>query len=142
MNTRSDLPPRISASSTSTSGSLSARRLSISACMGVINMLLYAKKAGLRPLSVLLPASARQHESSRSSIALGRSRAVRLPARGRACDSGSGAVRVAACAIAIDAIVLALGTQRARQRKWLAGLAVAPEQLHRAAQAEQRVVVR
>src|SRR5207244_5634992 len=54
----------------------------------------------------------------------------------------SGAVCGAPRAIAIEAVVGALGTQRARQRQRLAGLAVAPEQLHRAAQAEQGVVVR
>ena len=40
-----------------------------------------------------------------------------------------------------SAVVLALGAQRARQRERLAGLAMAPQQLHRAAEAEQRVVV-
>src|SRR6476660_6051278 len=51
-------------------------------------------------------------------------------------------MRVAARAIAINAVVLSFGTQRTGQRERLAGLAMAPEQLHRAAEAEQRVVVR
>ena len=104
------------------------------------NLLLYAKKAGVRPLSVLLPASARRHESCRSSIASGRMRAGHLSPAGRACDALR-RVRVAPGAVAIDAVVLALRAQRAGQRERLAGLAVAPQQLHRAAQAEQRVVV-
>ncbi len=49
MNTRSERPPSTSASSTSTSGSLSARRLSISVCMGVIELAPLRKKSGRAP---------------------------------------------------------------------------------------------
>src|ERR1700730_12585094 len=140
MNTRRQLPPTTSASSTSTSGSLGARRRSISACSDVIDLLLYAKKAGLRPLSVRLPASAHRHESSGSSIASGQRRTASIETRSPTA-AGSGGMRVTACAIPVDPVVLALGTQRASQRQRLTGLAVASEQLHRAAKAEQRVVV-
>src|ERR1700682_1245397 len=140
MNTRRHLPPRTSASSTSTSGSLWARRRSISACSDVIDLLLYAKKAGLRPLSVRLPASAHRHESSRSSIASGRPRTASLGTR-RRIAAGSGAMCVTTRAIPVEPVVLALGTQGAGQRQRLASLVVASEQLHRAAEAEQRVVV-
>src|ERR1700690_4390478 len=53
----------------------------------------------------------------------------------------SGPRRVPAGAIAGAPVVVALGAQRAGQRERLTGLAMAPEQLHRAPEAEQRVVV-
>src|SRR5664279_2179859 len=104
------------------------------------------KKSGPAPTfgtaaDVCWPIFDRRHESSPSSIASGRPRRASLPAEGALVPGRSGAVRITPRAIAIDAIVLALGTQRARQSQRLAGLAVAPQQLHRAAEAEQRVVV-
>src|SRR5277367_3578422 len=76
MYTRRQRPPSTSASSTSTAGSLWARRLSISVCSGVIEIGPYAKKAGDRPLSVQLPALLADLRSavrkSQSSIASGR----------------------------------------------------------------------
>ena len=53
-----------------------------------------------------------------------------------------GALGVPASAVAVQPVIGALRAQRARQRERLAGLAMATEQLHRATQAEQRVVVR
>jgi len=43
--------------------------------------------------------------------------------------------------VTVQAVVLALGTQRARERERLARLAMAAKQLHRATEAEERVVV-
>src|ERR1019366_625017 len=131
MNTRRHLPPRTSASSTSTSGSLWARRLSISVCSAVIWVGPYAKRAGLRPLSVRLPTSSRRHESSRSSIA---SAGCRAPV--------SAPPGITASTIAVQPVVGPLGAQRARQGQRRAGLPMASEQLHGAPEAEQRVVVR
>src|ERR1700692_4539339 len=88
------------------------------------------KKAGVRPLSVLLPGPSPQHESCKPSIALG--------AKPMAC---SGAFGVAPSAVPVEAIVGPLGRQRTGQRERLTRLAVAPHQLHRATEAEQRVVV-
>src|SRR2546423_15486137 len=70
----------------------------------------------------------------------------RLPAGGLEPRAGDrlrwlGAVRVAASAIAVQPVILALRSQRAGQREWLTGLAMAAEQLHRAPEAKQRVVV-
>ena len=90
----------------------------------------YAKRAGGRPLSALLPAPARRHESCRSRIA--------------ASGAARNAVRRARHRVARvrgKAVIGALGCQRAGQRERLAGLTVASEQLHRATQAEQCVVV-
>src|SRR5205823_14363310 len=53
----------------------------------------------------------------------------------------SAAVGVTTRTITVQAVVLALGTQRARERERLARLAMAAEQLHRATEAEERVVV-
>ena len=115
MNTRRQRPPTTSARSTSTSGSLSARRLSMSVCSVVIDLTPYAKKAGGRPLSVLLPAPARRHESCRSRIAA-------APSAHSAAQARCG---VAARTFAVQPVVGALGGQRAGQRERLAGLAVA-----------------
>src|SRR5665213_1040308 len=95
----------------------------------------YAKKAGGRPLSVLLawPAdrsATGRHESSHPSIALASHRIVR-----------SGPLRIAPCTISVQPVIRALGSQRARQSQVLACLAMASEQLHRASQTEQRIVV-
>src|SRR5271165_101204 len=123
MKTRRQRPPRTSARSTSTSGSLVASRVSISVWRGVI-LGPYAKKAGGRPLSVLLPAPAYRRESCPSSIA------------SAASDVAvSGPFGVPPGPVAIAPVILPLGSQRGRQRKRLAGLAVAAELLHRAPQA-------
>src|SRR6476646_5439051 len=53
----------------------------------------------------------------------------------------SAAMGVATRAIAVHAVVLPLRAQRAGERERLARLAVAAEQLHRATEAEKRVVV-
>src|SRR4051794_37460125 len=156
MKTRRQRPPSTSASSTSMSGSLWASRCSISVCSAFIffvDPVPYAKRAGVRPLSVLLPALARRHESCASRIApgsapftngpgeIGRRSMPASPAR--RCRGGASAeFSFAPRAVPVEAVVLALRTQRARERKRLAGLAVAAELLHRSSQAEQRVVVR
>src|SRR5205823_8039185 len=97
-------PPTTSASSTSTSGSLSASRVSISLCIVlviVLSNLFYAeKKAGGRPLSVLLPEPVLRHESCRSSIASGSPRGAPL---GPPC--------VASRAVTIQAVVGAFRAQ-------------------------------
>src|SRR5256714_14172418 len=113
---------------------------------------LYVKKAGVRPLSVLLPATACRHESCASSIASGRPLSTQLmgqPRLPRAASSPGagcrrrylGAVGVAASAITVQPVILALRSQRAGQRERLTGLAMAAEQLHRAPEAKQRIVV-
>src|SRR6476661_6405858 len=101
MKTRRQRPPSTSARSTSVSGWLVARRVSISLCSALIVLVglgPYAKKAGGRPLSVLLPAPRRRHESCQSSIA-----SARLPI------SASGAFGVAPRAVAVAPVILALG---------------------------------
>src|SRR5665213_79859 len=129
MNTRRHLPPRTSASSTSTSGSLWARRLSISVCSGVINSLLTQKKrAGAHSHTTTGVCTQARKLSVEHSI-------------GAAPDSPRRPSSGAAGTVLVKAIVLALGAQRACKRQGIAGLSMAAEQLQRTAEAEEGVVV-
>ena len=102
MNTRRQRPPTTSASSTSTPARSAARR-ALDICLQRGHRLdSLRKKSGRRPLSVLLPAPARRHESCPSSIASGRApgmqpsgAARRRGARGRG-TAGSRRARAAA----------------------------------------------
>src|SRR5919201_5056836 len=113
--------------STSTSGAVWARRASMSDCKALIALLLPDnKKAGERPLSIP-PAGGPAPKAV----------VVRLaPLSGS--WSGSAAARV----MQVLAVVGALGTQARGQREGLARLGVTALQLQRAAEAEQREVVR
>src|SRR5205085_421665 len=97
---------------------------------GLIKSLLTQKKRACAHSRYCLPTPARRLESSGSSIASARAHPTLCPR----C--------VAARAVAVEAVILALGAQRARQCERLAGLVMAAQLLHRAPQAEQRVVVR
>src|SRR3954451_233644 len=124
MNRRTSLPPTTSASSTSTSGSASARRASISAWI----LLMFTstplmKKAGERPLS-------ENHGLAAETKA--------VPVRRAPVWGLSGLCR----ALPVEAIIVPLRAQLGRQREWFTGLLVAPQLHQRAAEAEQREVVR
>src|SRR4051794_10843763 len=127
MNRRTRRPPTTSASSTSTPGSDSERRASISACIALMFTPILNKKAGERPLSL----AARPRKSCACVIALA-----------RACAAWERASGGLGGPLSIDAIVAAFGPQLRRQRERFPRLLRAAQLEQRAPQAEQRVVVR
>src|SRR3954447_1574873 len=135
MKRRTRSPPTTSASRTSTSGSTSDRRASMSAWIVVISPPEarvrwpqppgpFTKKAGSSP-------------ASQSGLPAAKSSNLRVAALDT-CRTRSGRL---SCPVAIDPVVAALGIHVRRQRERLARLRGAPQHHQRAAQAEQRVVV-
>src|SRR4051794_5598364 len=132
MKSRTNRPPTTSASRTSTSGSTSASRASMSAWIALMSFSPPQQKSGPTPASRNDPTGGR--ESCPFVIApqalSGDPRALldRRGARPRA--------------VAVDAVIAAVGTEAGGERERLASLRRTAGLHQRAAEAEERVVVR
>src|SRR3954470_5118335 len=124
MKRRTRSRPTTSASRTSTSGSTSDRRASMSAWILLMSPPYSTKKRALRPLPKSGLPGAKSYVSRVAAHDVCRTRSGRLPRP-----------------VAIDPVLAALGVHVGRQRERLARLRVAPQHHQRALEAEQRVVV-
>src|SRR5215208_2134181 len=148
MKRRTSLPPTTSASSTSTSGSASASRASMSACIALICLSVLQQKSGRAPALNTRPGVAKAPADVIAPGGGPRAEALSRPKRSSRSRAGAVAVdserssRSRAGAVAVDPVVVAVGPQAGGERQRPARL-VRPAALHqRAAEAEERIVVR